>query len=43
MKEALEENAVDIAAFKERAKEPLITYKEMVKRQKIDRADNPKD
>ena len=36
VKEALKEDAEDLAAFKERAKEPLISYDEMVKRLKKD-------
>ena len=36
IKEALAEDAEDIAAFEERAKEPLINYDEMVKRLKRD-------
>jgi post-segregation antitoxin (ccd killing protein) len=36
IKEALAEDAEDIAAFEERAKEPLISYDEMVKRLKRD-------
>ena len=36
VKEALKEDAEDIAVFKERAKEPLISYDEMVKRLKKD-------
>ncbi len=36
IKEALAEDAEDIAAFEERAKEPLISYEEMVKRLKRD-------
>jgi hypothetical protein len=36
VKEALAEDAVDIAAFEERADEPLISFAEMVKRLKKD-------
>ncbi len=36
IKEALAEDAEDIAAFEERAREPLISYEEMVKRLKRD-------
>ena len=36
IREALAEDAEDIAAFEERAKEPLISYDEMVKRLKRD-------
>jgi hypothetical protein len=36
VKEALAEDAEDIAAFEERAREPLISYDEMVKRLKRD-------
>lgn len=36
IKEALAEDAEDIAAFQERATEPLISYDEMVKRLKRD-------
>ena len=36
VKEALAEDAVDLAAFEERAKEPLISYEQMVKRLKKD-------
>jgi hypothetical protein len=36
VKEALAEDAEDLAAFDERAKEPLISYEEMVKRLKRD-------
>ena len=36
IREALTEDAEDIAAFEERAKEPLISYDEMVKRLKRD-------
>lgn len=36
VKEALAEDADDLAAFGERAAEPLITYEEMVKRLKAD-------
>lgn len=36
VKEALAEDAEDIAAFEKRAREPLITYDEMVKRLKRD-------
>jgi hypothetical protein len=36
VKEALAEDAEDIAAFEKRAKEPLISYDEMVKRLKRD-------
>jgi plasmid stability protein len=36
IKEALAEDAEDIAAFEERATEPLISYDEMVKRLKRD-------
>ena len=36
IREALAEDAEDIAAFEERAKEPLISYDEMVKRLKKD-------
>lgn len=36
VREALAEDAEDITAFDERAKEPLITYDEMVKRLKKD-------
>ena len=36
IKEALAEDAEDIAVFKERAREPLISYEEMVKRLKRD-------
>jgi len=36
IKEALAEDAEDIAAFEERAGEPLISYDEMVKRLKRD-------
>ena len=42
MEEALTEDAGDIAAFEDRAGEPLISYEEMVKRLKIDKAKNPK-
>jgi post-segregation antitoxin (ccd killing protein) len=36
IREALAEDAEDIAAFEQRAKEPLIRYDEMVKRLKRD-------
>jgi len=36
IKEALAEDAEDIAAFEERAREPLISYDEMVKKLKRD-------
>ena len=36
VKEALAEDAEDLAAFEERAAEPLISYEEMVKRLKAD-------
>jgi len=36
VKEALSEDAEDIAAFEERAREPLIRYDEMVKKLKRD-------
>jgi len=36
VREALSEDAEDIAAFEERAKEPVISYDEMVKRLKKD-------
>jgi len=36
IKESLVEDAEDIAAFEERAKEPLISYETMVKRLKKD-------
>ena len=36
VKEALAEDAEDVAAFEERANEPLISYDEMVKRLKQD-------
>ena len=36
VREALAEDAEDIAAFEERAREPLISYDEMVKRLKKD-------
>jgi post-segregation antitoxin (ccd killing protein) len=36
IREALAEDAEDIAAFEERVKEPLISYDEMVKRLKRD-------
>jgi plasmid stability protein len=36
VREALSEDAEDITAFEERAKEPLISYDEMVKRLKKD-------
>lgn len=36
VREALAEDAEDLAAFDERASEPLISYDEMVKRLKID-------
>jgi hypothetical protein len=36
VKEALAEDAEDLAAFEERADEPLISYDEMVKRLKKD-------
>jgi hypothetical protein len=36
VKEALGEDAEDLAAFEERANEPLISYDEMVKRLKKD-------
>jgi predicted transcriptional regulator len=36
VKESLAEDAEDIAAFEERANEPLISYDEMVKRLKAD-------
>jgi len=36
IKEALAEDAEDIAAFEERAREPLISYDEMVRRLKRD-------
>lgn len=36
VKEALAEDAEDIAAFEERTSEPLISYSEMVKRLKND-------
>jgi len=37
VREALSEDAEDLAAFRERADEPLIGYHEMVKRLKEDR------
>jgi plasmid stability protein len=36
VREALSEDVEDIAAFEERAKEPLISYDEMIKRLKKD-------
>jgi len=36
VREALAEDAVDLAAFEERVKEPLISYEQMVKRLKKD-------
>lgn len=36
VREALAEDAEDLAAFEERAAEPMITYEEMVKRLKAD-------
>lgn len=36
VREALAEDAEDLAAFEERAAEPLVTYEEMVKRLKAD-------
>ena len=36
VKEALSEDAEDIAAFEERANEPLVSFSEMVKRLKND-------
>jgi hypothetical protein len=36
IKESLTEDAEDIAAFEERAKEPLISYETMIKRLKKD-------
>ena len=36
VREALAEDAEDIAAFEERSREPLISYEEMVKRLKRD-------
>jgi len=36
VREALAEDAEDLAAFEERAREPLISYDEMVKRLKRD-------
>jgi hypothetical protein len=36
VKEALAEDAEDLAAFDERAKEPLVSYAEMLKRLKRD-------
>lgn len=36
VKEALAEDAEDLAVFEERATEPLISYEEMVKRLKAD-------
>ncbi len=36
VKESLAEDAEDLAAFSERASEPLLTYEEMVKRLKAD-------
>jgi len=36
VKEALAEDAEDLAAFEERAAEPQVTYEEMVKRLKAD-------
>jgi hypothetical protein len=36
VREALAEDAEDLAAFDERADEPLISYDEMIKRQKKD-------
>ena len=36
IRQALAEDAEDLAAFEERAKEPLISYDEMVKRLKRD-------
>jgi len=36
IKESLSEDAEDIAAFEERAKEPLISYETMIKRLKKD-------
>ncbi len=36
IREALAEDAEDLAAFEDRAREPLITYDEMVKRLKKD-------
>ena len=37
VKESLAEDAEDLAAFRERVDEPLISYDEMVKRLKMDR------
>jgi hypothetical protein len=42
MKEILTEDLEDIAAFEDSAKEPLISYEEMIKRLKIDKAENTK-
>ena len=36
VREALSEDAEDLAAFEERVKEPLVSYEEMVKRLKKD-------
>jgi stalled ribosome rescue protein Dom34 len=36
VKESLSEDAVDLAAFEERAEEPLVSYDEMLKRLKKD-------
>jgi hypothetical protein len=36
VKEALAEDAEDLAAFDERANEPLVSYEEMIKRLKKD-------
>jgi len=36
VREALSEDAEDLAAFEERANEPLISYDEMIKRLKKD-------
>lgn len=36
IREALAEDAEDISAFEERAREPLVSYEEMVKRLKKD-------
>ena len=36
VRKALAEDAEDLAAFEERASEPLITYEEMIKRLKAD-------
>lgn len=41
VKEALAEEAVDIATFEDRVKEPLISYEEMIERLQIDKAENP--